>query len=91
MVLGTEVYGRWSDDALELLRELVALKAAQAQPLLRGAAAAAWTTRWWNLLSVGVQRACSETLLCSGGADLLQQTGEEVVPGLATVFDETDA
>ena len=87
LVLGAEVYGRWSNDALQLVRELVTLKAAQAQPLLRGAAAAAWSTRWWNVLSVGLQRATSKALLCCSSADLLPRTpcGDE--PWLGDVLD----
>ena len=51
LVLGTEVYDRWSIDAHDLVQELVTLKASQAQQLLRGAAAV-WSTRWRNVLSV---------------------------------------
>merc|ERR1712110_1351565 len=86
LVLGAEVYGRWNKDALDLIRELVALKADEVPGLLRGSAANAWRTRWWNLLSVGTQRACSEVLLCGGGADLLPQPECCEDPSLARVF-----
>ena len=66
LVLGAEVFGRWSEDALSLVRELIALKVQDVQPLLRGSATAAYTTRWWNLLSTGLQRACAESLLSAG-------------------------
>ena len=34
VVLGCEVYGRWCEDAVRLIRELATLKARQAPPLL---------------------------------------------------------
>ena len=40
LVLGCEVYGRWCDDAVRIIRELAALKACQAPPLLHGCGAA---------------------------------------------------
>ena len=89
LILGTEVYGRWSTDAHDLVQELVTLKAAQAQPLLRGAAAAAWSTRWWNVLSVGLQRATSEALLCCSSADLLPRTTPGDEPYLGDLLDES--
>ena len=88
LVLGTEVYGRWSTDAHDLVQELVTLKASQAQPLLRGAAAAAWSTRWWNVLSVGLQRATSDALLCCSSADLLPRTTPGDEPHLDDVLDD---
>ena len=46
LVLGCEIYGRWSADATQIVRELVNLKAGQAPPALRGCAAASWSNRW---------------------------------------------
>ena len=91
LVFGSEVYGRWSADAHDLVQEIVALKAAQAQPLLRGAAAAAWITRWWNVLSVGLQRAASEALLYCSSTDLLPRTTTGEEPHLGDVPDEHEA
>ena len=86
--MGEAVYGRWNKNALDLVRELVALKAEQVSGLLRDSTTSAWRTRWWNLLSVGTQRACSEVLLCGGGADLLPQPECCEVPTLASVLDD---
>ena len=91
LVLGAEVYGPRSNDAPQLVQQLVSLKGAQAQPLLPGAASAAWSTRWGNVLSVGVQRATSEAFLCCSSNDLLPRTpaGEEL--WLGDVLDDNEA
>ena len=70
LVLGCEAYGRWSEDAISLMRELVALKAREAPALLRASARHAWSSRWWALVSVGVHRAIAEALIRHGGPDL---------------------
>ena len=46
-------------------------KAQEAPPLLRACARHAWSTRWWALVSVGVQRAIAEALLWHAAPDLL--------------------
>ena len=89
LVLGCEVYGRWSDDAASIIQELAALKARQAPPLLLGAARYAWSNRWWALVGVGVQRAVAEALLRHAGADLQQGADNCGCPCLADVI--TDA
>ena len=71
LVLGCEVYGRWSDDARDLIRQLARSKSREAPPALRRAALQAWTKRWWGIVGVGVQRAIGEALLLEGGADLI--------------------
>jgi len=89
VILGCEVYGRWCDDAVRLVRELAALKARQAPPLLRGCAQHAWSNRWWSLVGVGAQRAVAEALLRHAGADLQASTPTSSPPPLADVI--TDA
>ena len=86
VVLGCEVYGRWCDDAIRLVREMAALKARQAPPMLRGCAQYAWSNRWWSLVGVGVQKAIAESLLRHGGSDLLPQA--PVAPPLADMLLE---
>ena len=71
IVLGCEVYGRWCNDALQLINELAALKAREAPRYLRRSAKAAWSNRWWGIVGVGVQRAIAEALLCTSSPDLL--------------------
>jgi hypothetical protein len=65
------VYGRWCNDALQLINELAALKAREAPRYLRRSAKAAWSNRWWGIVGVGVQRAIAEALLCTSSPDLL--------------------
>ena len=84
-VLATEVGGRWSRDAHELVRQLVRVRALRAPPALRACASAAWPRRSWGMLSVAVQHAIGGTALGApwllpapgssfgaGGADRLQ-------------------
>ena len=86
LVLGCEAYGRWCPDAVKLVRELAALKALEAPPLLRGCAKSAWSNRWWALISVGVQRAVAEALLRHAGPDLQPSPPVEATPPLADVL-----
>jgi len=88
LVLGCETYGRWCDDATSLIKELVALKAREAPPSLRGCARYAWSQRWWALVSVGVQRAVAEALLRHSGPDLQPNPPEEPPPPLADVLTQ---
>ena len=81
-----ETYGRWSDDATRIVRELSALKAREAPPLLQGCARYSWSNRWWALLSVGVQRAIGEALLSHSGPDLQQHLPVAEVPPLTDVL-----
>ena len=83
LVLGSELYGRWCTDAVELLRELVALKGREAPPALRGRAAHTWANRWWSIVTVGTQRAVAESLIRHGGVDLQANPGPEDTPPLA--------
>ena len=86
LVLGCEVYGRWSEDATRIMRELAALKARQAPTLVRACARHAWSNRWWALVGVGVQRAIAEALLRDGGLDLHTSAPTTEPPPLADVL-----
>ena len=86
LVLGCEAYGRWSEDAIRIVRELAALKARQAPPLLRGCAQHAWSNWWWALIGVGVHRAIAEALLRDGGADLQASAPTTAPPSLVDVL-----
>ena len=88
VVLGCEVYGRWCDDAVRLIRELAALKARQAPPLLRRCAQHAWSHRWWSLVGVGTQRAIAESLLRHAGPDLQSFAPPVEPPPLSEVLME---
>jgi len=86
LVLGCETYGRWCADAVNIVRELVALKAREAPPAMRGCARYAWSQRWWALVSVGTQRAVAEALLRHGGPDLQPNPPVVPAPPLADVL-----
>ena len=62
VVAACEVGGRWSEDALALLRQLSGARAREAPALLRAQVRAAWQTRWLRLLSVAQQTALAATL-----------------------------
>ncbi len=86
LVLGCEVYGRWSEDALQIVRELSTLKAAEAPEHLRQSARHGWASRWWAIVSVATQRAVAEALLRHGGADLQASQAERPPPPLTDVL-----
>ena len=86
LVLGCEVYGRWSQDALHIMRELSALKGTEAPESLRQSARHGWASRWWALVSVGTQRAIAEALLRHGGVDLQASPAVQPAPPLAEVL-----
>ena len=71
LVLGCEVFGRWSEDAIQTVREMAKLKAENASPVLRKSVEFAFSNRWWSHIGIGVQRAIAEALLCKSGADTL--------------------
>ena len=86
LVLGCEVYGLWSDDAVKIVREMAALKAQQAPRRLRNCARHAWSNRWWALIGVGVQRAIAEALLRHAGFDLQDNAPLQPPPPLADLL-----
>ncbi|CAE6970844.1 unnamed protein product, partial [Symbiodinium natans] len=53
----------WCQGALQLVRDLVRIRAQRASPALRQAAASAWARRWWSQLSVSVQQAVASAAL----------------------------
>ena len=66
VVLGAEVGGRWSSAAIRLVQLCARLRPREAPQLLRASAQAAWTARWWGLLSVAVQDALAASLARDG-------------------------
>ena len=88
LVLGCEVYGRWSDDAIGLVRQVARSKARKAPPALRKASTRAWTNRWWRIVGVGVQRAIGEALLLEAGADLIPSSSMSEEPTLTDLVSD---
>ena len=62
-VLACEVGGRWSEESLRLVTQLVRLRAQRAPAALRPAARQGWLRRWWGFLSVALQSTLAATLL----------------------------
>ena len=79
------MYGRWSEDATRIIREMASLKAREAPPLLRNCARFSWSNRWWALVGVGVHRAIAESLLCHARADLQASAPTIDAPPLADI------
>ncbi len=63
VVLGLEVGGRWSEEALTFVRLLAKAKARSRPSLLRASTQMAYMHRWTGLLAVAAQRALAATLL----------------------------
>ena len=63
VVIGMEVGGRWSEEALDFIRLLARSKARACPRLLRKSVQMAWSLRWTGLLAVAAQRALACSLL----------------------------
>ena len=68
--LGTETYGRWSKQCQVVMRQLAKFKSQNMPDYLRSSVQTACFARWWNLLSVTVQRVVAEGILRDSGHDL---------------------
>ena len=66
-VLACETGGRWHDTAQGMVSRLVRTRVATVTPLLRRAAALAFSRRWWSLLAVALQRTVASSLLDEPG------------------------
>jgi hypothetical protein len=86
LVLGNEVGGRWSDDALTTLKLLAAARARSAPQLLRGQLSAALRARWSAMVAMAVQDATAATLTGAGCGALHFTSGP--VPAWGEVGDD---
>ena len=68
--LGAETYDRWSDQYQILVRHLAKFKSENMPDHLKRSIQASCYARWWNLLSVTVQRVVCEGILRDSGHDL---------------------
>lgn len=87
VVLGIEVGGRWSPEAIDLLRKLVRVRARAAPAYLRAATTQAFACRWSGLLAVAAHKAFAASLLA------LPLQGEVCIDGDAPAMSDllTDA
>ena len=63
VVVGIEVGGRWSEEALHFVNLLAKAKARAYPRLLRKSAQMDWSFRWSGLIAVAAHRAFADTLL----------------------------
>ena len=63
VVVALEVGGRWSEEALQFVRQLAKAKARAAPALIRASVRAAYLHRWTGSMAVAAQRAFAATLL----------------------------
>ena len=87
LTLSTATYGRWHSDAINLVQQLAFHKSKDAPSIIRKSDQQGWSTRWWNILSVGVMRAVAEALLYERGLDLLLYAHEYNTVCLADVLN----
>ena len=66
-VLACETGGRWHETARGMVSRLVHTRTQTVHPILRRAAALAYTRRWWSLLSVALQHTVAMSLLDKPG------------------------
>ena len=66
-VLASETGGRWHETARGMVSRLVQTRVQTVHPLLRRAAALAYSRRWWSLLSVALQHTVASSLLDKPG------------------------
>ena len=75
VMLGSELGGRLSPDAIEILRKLSAAKSRHAPELLQRSVQFAWHSRWLNLLSVASQTVLAESLIRPGMSSTADRDG----------------
>ena len=80
--LGVEVFGRWGQECLQLVRAMGREYSAGLPVRVRRATHFRCLRRWWGLLGVGVQRAVAHSVQQGIGSDLAQGF-QERAPRLA--------
>jgi len=87
LCLGVETYGRWGKHCLDLVRCLAKFKGRNVPDYLAKGIQQAYSARWWNLLSVQVQRIVSETIIRQEGSDLLGAEPSSHGPPVESVLE----
>ena len=77
--LGAEVYGRLSQQSVELLPALARERSRGMHPRLRRSTALGLLHRWSGIISVGLQRAVAHIVAHDTGADLVRTQLEPFV------------
>ena len=85
LCLGCEVFGRWSQQCIDVVPQLAREKTRGLHPRVRRGVALGLQHRWWGLLGVALQKSVAQLVMhAAAGADLAQ-TELEPVPPLADV------
>ena len=85
LCLGCEVFGRWSQQCVDLVPQLARERARGLHPRVRRGMALGLQHRLWGLLGVALQKSVAQLVIFDGsGADLIQ-TQLEPTPPLADV------
>ena len=77
LCLGVEVFGRWCQEALDLVRALARETALGLPPRVQLGTQTRLLRRWWGLLGVATQRAVARGVRQGRGADLAEGLAEE--------------
>ena len=86
LCLGSEVYGRWSTQCVDLVPALARERCRGLHPRIRRGAALSLQHRWWGLLGIGLQKAVAHAVFNpQAGADLVH-TQLEPTPPLANII-----
>ena len=80
--LGCEVYGRWGEPCIKLMKALVRERARLLHPRVRRGTALGLQHRWWGILSISLQKAVAHAIMRDEGEDLYDALLEPI-PGTA--------
>ena len=81
-----EIWRRWNDAALRLVRDLARIKARESPGALRASVQNALQHRWWAILSVSAQMALARTLM---DTPQVEGAGEDItLPSLVDLKHE---
>ena len=67
VVVGVEIGGRWSNEAMQFITELATSKAREAPPVMRFSTFLAWQRRWTRKIATPRGRAVAHSLVSSNG------------------------
>ena len=83
LCLGSEVYGRWSRQCIDLVPKLARERMRGLHVRVRRGMALSLQHRWWSLLGLAVQNSVAHVVLSSAAGVDLMASGLEPAPALA--------
>ncbi len=79
LCLGCEVYGRWSQQCVDLVPALARERSRGLHPRIRRGVALSLQNRWWGILGVALQNAVAHCIMnSSAGVDLVTTLSEPI-------------